>query len=417
MKPSPRIKSPVRFSFLVGLAFSLWLFLPGVRAENNLDRRILVDVLINGQKAHLAFDTGADASVLFQKSADRLGVNIKKKTSTNAPSILIPGQVRTRISEPFSLQLGEGTNLASFYILESVIPMDVDGILSWNDLKFKVLQIDGADGTVTFLETLPKDARHWPHWKLVEKSWKELGSKWLGFQIPTTLGRQRSAIYIDTGADQGVMLCPQRLEAWKSANPDATVTLIARYYPGTTDGLVIHEESWGSSLNLTKGLCLSNVPVELAMVSMTKMESYEATLGLYALAQLDVIVDGVNRMIYIHPKMGRTKVTPYNYNRAGALFTPHNVTGGDLIARVLKGSPAYEAGVRDGDVLTRIGELDATKWKTDPRVLPLGRFWCQPAGTKVDIICRRGEETLYFTITLKEIFPLEAEAPGKPIQK
>ena len=141
------------------------------------------------------------------------------------------------------------------------------------------------------------------------------------------------------------------------------------------------------------------------MDSEALIPNYDARLGMFGIAQLDMIVDRSNKVIYIKPAVGQTNAPYYNYNRIGAVFTPRSLTGGNLIARVLKDSPAYEAGVRDGDVLTKIGNLDATKWTTDPRILPLGRFWSQPAGKKITFECRRGDEILKFTITMKEIFP------------
>ncbi len=64
------------------------------------------------------------------------------------------------------------------------------------------------------------------------------------------------------------------------------------------------------------------------------------------------------------------------------------------MADVADESPAYEAGIRNDDVLLKIGELDATKWRTDPKVLPLSRFWNSPAGTKLELTLKRGDREL-----------------------
>jgi C-terminal processing protease CtpA/Prc len=76
-----------------------------------------------------------------------------------------------------------------------------------------------------------------------------------------------------------------------------------------------------------------------------------------------------------------------------------------LVAHVIQGSPAYEAGVRDGDVLLRIGDLDVTKWRTDPRVLPLSRFWSGPAGTILHLGLKRNGQGLDVEVALQNIFP------------
>src|SRR5690242_15954824 len=81
----------------------------------------------------------------------------------------------------------------------------------------------------------------------------------------------------------------------------------------------------------------------------------------------------------------------------------------DLIAHVVDGSPAHEAGIRNGDVLLKIADLDVTRWRTDPTVLPLSRFWQEPAGTKLRLTIRRGNETPEISVLLRNILPPSAD--------
>jgi len=71
---------------------------------------------------------------------------------------------------------------------------------------------------------------------------------------------------------------------------------------------------------------------------------------------------------------------------------PLDKNSGDLVAHVVRASPAYEAGIRNGDVLLKVGDLDVTKWRTDPKVLPLSRFWSMPSGMRLDLVLKRGNE-------------------------
>jgi hypothetical protein len=392
---------------LLILLCALWLEpAHAAPSTNDTGNHIMLTVLINGQKARLAFDTGAESSVLFRKSAERLGVKTIARVPGQTPTNTVPGRVRVETSEPFLITMGDANVETSFKILDTASPIGFDGIISWNHFQYKVLKIDGPKGAVSFLEKLPDGAEQWPHWKLVDRSKQNLGSKWLGFVVPAPNDRP-GAVYIDTGADAGISLSQGQLDAWKTNNPHPAGTMDADYYPGLQDGLVIREVFWATNLHLADGLTFSNVAISLCPPSEAFIPNYEARLGMFAISQLEIIVDGQNRVIYIRPAEGRTNSLYYNYNRIGAVFTPQHLSGGDLTAHVFKGSPAYEAGLRDGDVLLNIGSLDATRWTTDPRILPLGRFWSQPAGTTINLKCRRGEETLRFTITLKEIFPQE----------
>ena len=363
------------------------------------DERIMVEASINGQEARLIFDTAAPRSLLFRKAALRLGVKI---IDSEPSGRLNPGEVWTQGSEPFRFTLNSSTAMTSFGIIDSAIAVPVDGVFSWNDLGNNIIQIDAQSRKLIFLDKLPDSAAQWPHYKLIDKSQGELNSRWLGFELPRTNGT-RSECFIDTGADDGISLSSGRLRKWLAANPAVPVTLTSDYYPGLSDGLVVRQVYWASTIDLAERLQLSDVPLKQCTVSEEAVQGFEAKLGLFALTRLNVVLDRVGNTIYLKPVVNPTN--SYNYNRLGAVFTPRDIKGGDLIAHVIKGAPADAAGIRDGDVLLKIGDLDATKWQTDPRILPLSRFWSQSAGTKLDLSYRRQERLTNAIVELKEIFP------------
>jgi C-terminal processing protease CtpA/Prc len=74
-----------------------------------------------------------------------------------------------------------------------------------------------------------------------------------------------------------------------------------------------------------------------------------------------------------------------------------------LVAHVVKDSPAYRGGVRDGDILLKVGLRNVTLWRIDPSILPLSRFWNQPAGTKVKLTLKRNDQQYETTVTLEEL--------------
>jgi hypothetical protein len=149
----------------------------GDQTDSDIGNHIVVTVLINEQKAHLVFDTGADMSLLFRKSADKLGVKTIEPSPGNTPVNTIPGRVRVKNSEPFQLTIGDTNVTTTFKILDTESPIGFDGILSWNFFQNKVMKIDGPKGSVSFLDKLPEGVENWPHWKLVDRSARNLGSK------------------------------------------------------------------------------------------------------------------------------------------------------------------------------------------------------------------------------------------------
>jgi regulator of sigma E protease len=86
-----------------------------------------------------------------------------------------------------------------------------------------------------------------------------------------------------------------------------------------------------------------------------------------------------------------------------------DVPGNDaLIAHVRPDSPAGKAGLRFGDVLLKIDGRDVTPWRTEPGILPLSRFWQQPAGTHLRLTVLRGKKKITTDVVLRNILgPVE----------
>jgi S1-C subfamily serine protease len=139
---------------------------------------------------------------------------------------------------------------------------------------------------------------------------------------------------------------------------------------------------------------------------------YEGTLGLAALKRLDVIIDGKEGVAYLRPKTNSPPA--YDHNRLAAVFTPPDMKADGLIAHVLDGGPAYEAGIRSGDILLKGGELDVTKWRTDPAVMPLSQFWMRAPGSKLELTLKRGNDTFKKTVVLRQILSPETDAKAQP---
>jgi hypothetical protein len=218
---------------------------------------------------------------------------------------------------------------------------------------------------------------------------------------------------VDTGSSCGVAFAPERWRAWRATYTNPPTTLLAGYMPGA--GTVVSEESWAKELTFGP-LVLTQVPVLCANVAQRAMGApgFEASLGLAALKRLDLIIDGALGIAYLRPNSGPPP--PYDHNRLGAVFAPPNAQSEYLTAFVLTGSPAYEAGIRNGDVLLKVGNLDATKWRTDRRVLPLSRFWERPPGTRLELTLKRGTEKFKATPVLRHILgPDSGTRAGAPI--
>ena len=86
-----------------------------------------------------------------------------------------------------------------------------------------------------------------------------------------------------------------------------------------------------------------------------------ASLGMAALKRLDLVVDVKRGIAYLRPKKTPAPPPSNPHHGPSAASAPRDENSDDLVARVANASPAYAAGIRDGDVLLKIGERDVVE--------------------------------------------------------
>lgn len=354
------------------------------------DDRILVAAKIGDMPVRLAFDTGAEGSVLFRNAADRLGLKVVgAPPAESGPT----GTVRTVWTEACRLELCGYRQSFRFGVIDvpAYQSWDVDGCLAWKDVRRHVIHLSSVQRCCTLSTELLSDLRGWTKWQLIPDS------RLLTFESSNSQSVVK--IGIDTGCNTGVQLNGRLWSAWQTERT-LPATLEARY--GSGGGLSVHEVYRAKAITLG-GLLLEDMPVtSMSPATSAAFEHSDVVLGLFAFSRLELLLDGKRGTLYTRPIANCS--LQYDYNRLGAVFVPLNPeTSNDLIARVAKGSVADLAGIRNGDQLLKIGDLDATKWRSDPAVLPLHRFWNQPAGTKLRLRLKRDSEPYETEITLKDV--------------
>jgi hypothetical protein len=167
-------------------------------------------------------------------------------------------------------------------------------------------------------------------------------------------------------------------------------------------GVVVKELAWADTVTLGN-LTLYGVQVQEANDAQMagSRPGYLGTLGFRALERLRLNVDGRRGTAYALSLL--TPASAPMHNRLGATFVPRNLQSKDLVAHVVPGSPADEAGIQDGDLLLKIDDLDMTQWQTDPRTSPKVGFWMRPAGTAYVVTIKRGDQTMQKKVTLRDL--------------
>jgi hypothetical protein len=361
------------------------------------DERIFVDAKINGSPVRFAFDTGAGVSFeLYSRTAEKLGLKV---TSPPADAQIGPGQTRIGWTEPQKVDLGFTNIETAFAVVEipAYLKTSEGGMVGWPAVRNDVFSLDCVTHTVGPLTNALRNLRGWVKC-LIQTN------EVLTLELPAK-NPQKEIIALDSGTIYGVKLNPEEWRKWKAIHANQPMTMEAYFTPGA--GLVVSEETWADKISLGK-LALTDVPVMQADSSDIALHSsaqsqFEATLGLAALKRLDIVIDGKHGLAFLRPK--DNSPMPYEYNHLGAVFVPQNLKSDDLVAHVTDSSPATEAGIRNGDILLKIGELDCTEWRTNPEVLPLSRFFESQAGTKLELTLKRGGKIFKVTATLRNILP------------
>src|SRR5207249_3106611 len=151
---------------------------------------LFIRTSINGKAARLAFDTGASDSLLFPKTAERLGL-----AYTNPPRNLhlSVGESPMGRTEECELALDQDKIKTSFGVIEvpTMLAWDVDGVLGWKPLSENIFMIDARLGVVSSLNEVPKEVATWVQLKL------RSNSAVLRLEVPRAGGKP-TIIFVDT---------------------------------------------------------------------------------------------------------------------------------------------------------------------------------------------------------------------------
>ena len=351
--------------------------------------RIWLDTKINGKPAKICFDSASNVDALGPDALQKFGLKFIPAPPNKLSRGIMPGD-----TEVCSVSLNGNNFRTSFVVLD--VPdyarqdIDFDGLIGWCTLKQSVMQIDAVGRNVTLLPKVPRQVIQWNQFSVITN----FGI--LEVEVPHSNG-SNGIITIDTGNSCGMMLPPHKWEQWKKRHPRSPITLDTSYSP--EGGFVVQEETWADQIHIGS-LVLTDVPI-MEEISSTAAATrwgakHDGTLGLAGLSRLDVVVDGKNSIVYF-----RAKTTPppvYSHNRLGAIFMPTTTHTNQAVAKVVTVSPAYEAGVRNGDVLLQVDEIPVIGWDANWR----SRFY-KPAGTKVNLILQRDGTNFTTTATLRQI--------------
>lgn len=255
-------------------------------------RVIFPQATINGKSAGLILDTGASSALFTDAGATRLGVKIALPAGLS--SIKLPDNTGLALSEPVRLAVGGETYtaplLVSAYNMAADVP--IDGSIGWPEVRDNILVFDPTARTVRCMEKLPPETAGWLKLKITPNN---------VLVLETTLANgQTGEIAVDTGADYGVALAPEQWQEWRAAHPKATINADSGFM--TSIGSWKAESAFANDVKLGT-LTLTAVPVrEANQAEVGTSGNYVGSLGLRALARMDLVLDGKNDVAYARPR-------------------------------------------------------------------------------------------------------------------
>jgi hypothetical protein len=358
--------------------------------------RIWLDAKINGKPARMFFDTGMGEIALFKPRAKSFGLRVLDSPQESiSTEPLHAGEVSIREwTQECALTVWDTTftySMAALEVPDSLLSQSDtgDGAVGWYPVRQNIFDIDAVTLKVESLAEVPEEAASWT--ALHVSTFNSV----LNLETRAKDGAPLR-INVDTGDNSGVSLRPDLWRRWKKAHPKAPATLMANWMPALGK-VVAEEEVWAEELELGD-LLLRGVPVK---ENNAANMAHDATLGLAALKRLRLIVDGNKEIAHVQAR--KEPPPAYEHNRIGAVFIPPEQSKDEaLVAYVIKESPAYNAGVRNGDRLLEIDGHDVTRWRTDPDQMALLDFG-RPVGTKMKLALRRDGKPYWATVVMRQI--------------
>lgn len=370
-------------AILLVLLLALGLSASVASAQSSVpEDRIILEATINQQPARFLFDTGASFTALFAQGAGRLHL----QSETNRTIQIAGHPVTLGLTPPVDFVLFGKPAKTKLPILPFASVAGCDGVLSWQTLLNAPIYIDAPNRSIRSVNELPTTG--WQHWSLGTNSTQVF------FQV-TQEGKPLGRVFVDTGSSLGLRISPALWKKWRQQHPDAGVTLTTyRYSVGAP---MVHELSWASEYRLGDLLFHH---VDIGPIPEAKDgqaiggdgQEFIATIGIGALQHLRMIISRDTKEVLTQ------SISPIpEHNRLGAVFVPA-AKDPVLVAHVLENTPAARAGLKNGDILQSVNEVDFRSAGKNPEP-----FFSQAAGTVLAIKITRGQTPHEFSVTLQDL--------------
>ncbi|MFY0607554.1 MAG: aspartyl protease family protein [Cyclobacteriaceae bacterium] len=363
---------------------------------------IVIPVTINGfLTLKFILDTGAETSILTEKLfGDVLELNYVREIDLQAPGIEDSLRAFVAAGINFSLPGGiEGKNHNLLVLKDDYLELnknlgdEIYGIMGYDVFSRFVVSIDYDEQMLTL---------HDPNYFRPRRSETPLPMQIVDTKpyVKVKVGQKDKfdslKLMVDTGASHALLLDLNKSN--KIQMPRKTVSTrlgkgLAGEIPGQM-GRVTSCEMGG--LRFEK--VLSSFPLEGAYTQGIKRGSRHGTLGAEILTRMKVTFDYHNELMYI--RKGADFKKPFEFNMSGIILNAEGKKLDSLVINhVIPNSPGSHSGLRVGDVILRINNMNLS----NSTITDLNAVLRKKPGLKMVVIISRGEQKIKKRFRLKRL--------------
>lgn len=340
-------------------------------------------------------DTGADVSVIKRSRAQSLGLNLQENGQTGAAS---GGSVEFSSVKNITFNLPGADILNPTVVavpLEAAEPRlgrTVDGILGADVFNRFVVEVDYAAQLINLYD--PQSYHYSGRGEIIPVTLTENIPFVRLLLTQQTLGTTEGMFEIDTGASSTVVLNTPFVKAHKFIESTKTIASSGLGVGGATRARIGRLEK----------IQLGRFAMEKPLARFSQDEKgelasadFSGLLGGEVLRRFRVIFDYAHRRMILEANAHLTE--PDEFEMSGATFSSEAPDFNIFKVReVMEGSPAAEAGLNVGDIVTAIDSKSITKLNSEQ----LRRMFRQNKQTYL-LDIKRGEKTLRTKITLRRL--------------
>lgn len=311
------------------------------------------------------FDTGAEHSILFHKSyADLLGIEYSKRIEIKGSDLstsqyaLIARDIKMRLEDQIPVERDVLVLEETLQLFQESLGFDIDGIIGGSFFRGLVVQIDYGNEKIKL--------SHPERFVAPKKGFKEFDIDirsnkpyLLTKSIMNKTDTLNTKLLIDTGAAIPFLL---------HSNTDSSIVIPDHVIQGTIgqglsgnlmgyigkiEGLHFGNFKFNQILTLFQDLAF----IKRANITLTR----NGILGNELLSRFTIIIDYLHEKLYLKPEKRYDE--EFEYDKSGLIIFAF---GSNLrqyyVKDVFIDTPAYEADIRPGDIIKRIGWWKDRHW-------------------------------------------------------